>query len=149
MADEAERIARSLVVDQGITLPVGSKHENPGEACCLIAEAIRGAVLAERERCAATIEGFATDQPGIGVSYWGEALAKAIREGVPAAPVPSWTRTPPTVAGWYWIRWPSNSARGIAHFDGKGGYASVRGYFCGLEEIGSSVEWCGPIEPPA
>ena len=35
----------------------------------------------ERERCAKIVEGFKTDQPGVGVSHWGEVLAAAIREG--------------------------------------------------------------------
>ena len=46
-----------------------------------IEQEIIAAVAAERERCAKIVEGFKTDQPGVGVSHWGEVLAAAIREG--------------------------------------------------------------------
>lgn len=48
--------AKALVFDHDITKLVGSKHENPGEAARLIAEAIRAAEEAMRERCAALAE---------------------------------------------------------------------------------------------
>lgn len=41
---------------------------------------LRGAEERMRERAAKAIENFKTNQPNVGITWWGEALAEVIRE---------------------------------------------------------------------
>jgi hypothetical protein len=67
-----EQRAERLVVEDGVTYNVGSKHEHPRKAYDLILAAIReaeaSAVLRERERCAAIADEADTPdcgEPGV------------------------------------------------------------------------------------
>lgn len=85
-----EDIARKIIVElDGIARDVGHREfglplldDGTVERMIdVVKSAIDAAVSAERERCAALMEEFVTDQPGIGKSFWGEAFVKIIREG--------------------------------------------------------------------
>jgi hypothetical protein len=55
----------------------------------------------------------------------------------------AWSKTPPTVPGWYWYR--DNDGTDMIHFDGvafwdEGAICKAYGFIGG--------DWCGPLTPP-
>jgi hypothetical protein len=67
--DDADRRAAGVM---HATKIAGHRYVDEGGMREAIAAAIREAVAAERERRARAVEGYATDQPRIGVTYHGE-----------------------------------------------------------------------------
>lgn len=52
-----------------------------GDVFELVVAALAAASARGREEAAKLVEGYTTDQPGVGITYHGAALARAIREG--------------------------------------------------------------------
>jgi hypothetical protein len=65
-------------------------------------------------------------------------------------PKPLWSKKPPTVPGWYWIRRPGLTAVVKISKPWKDVIVQMAGCndLIAMEATDKSCEWCGPLSPP-